>query len=86
MVELVSQPVKKQKLQEPKTIQEIANIKSVLEVSLATLKNYDLLDDIKRVEGAIIILDYVLGNKEAEQCEACLLKTTVETSKALKPQ
>jgi len=69
-----------------KTENEVKNIKSVLEVSLATLKNYDLLDDMKRIEGALIILDYVLGNKEAEQCERCLLKTTVETAKTIESQ
>ena len=69
-----------------KTENEVKNIKSVLEVSLATLKNYDLLDDMKRIEGALIILDFVLGVKEAEQCEKCLLKTTVETANTIEPQ
>jgi len=64
-----------------KTEQEIKNIANALIISLNTLKAYDLLDDIKRTEGALIILDYVLGLKEAEQCQACLLNTTVNLPK-----
>jgi hypothetical protein len=69
-----------------KTEQEIKNIKSVLEISLASLRSYDMIDDIKRIEGALIILDFVLGNKESEECKECLLKTTVNLPKSLESQ
>jgi len=64
-----------------KTEQEIKNIANALIISLNTLKAYNLSNEIKRTEGALIILDYVLGIKEAEQCEACLLDAKINLPK-----